>query len=58
MLPLDSDVESGYASASSSQENLQTIMFTPAHLKFINKQLSTLEPQGTVGESGMVEKHC
>lgn len=38
--------ESGYASAESSQENLQEIFFTRPHLKYINAQLAKLEPQG------------
>lgn len=37
--------ESGYASAESSQENLQEIFFTRPHLKYINAQLAKLEPQ-------------
>ncbi|KAK4555329.1 3'-phosphoadenylsulfate reductase [Recurvomyces mirabilis] len=40
----DRDVESGYASGSSVAD-LPDIYFTRPHLKFINKQLSQLEPQ-------------
>jgi phosphoadenosine phosphosulfate reductase len=41
-----SDVESGYASASSSEDNLPEILFTKPHLRYLNKQLQQLEPQG------------
>ncbi|KAI9893782.1 MAG: hypothetical protein M1814_005999 [Vezdaea aestivalis] len=39
------DVESGYASASSSENSLPEVYFTKPHLKFINQQLAKLEPQ-------------
>ena len=42
--------ESGYASGastSSSQESLPDIHFTKPHLKFLNRRLAQLEPQGT-----------
>lgn len=42
----DSNVESGYVSASSSEESLPEITFTDSHLKFLNRQLQFLEPQG------------
>ena len=58
MSHLDGDVESGYASASSSQEDLQTVMFTPPHLRFLNKQLSALEPQGTIEKLRGVNPDC
>jgi phosphoadenosine phosphosulfate reductase len=41
-----SDVESGYASASSSEESLTEVFFTKPHLKYLNKQLQNLEPEG------------
>lgn len=40
------DLESGYASGSSSQESALGISFTKSHLAFLNRQLQTLEPQG------------
>lgn len=44
-----SNCESGYDSADTeSVEALQTVYFTPPHLKFINAQLSQLEPEGTL----------
>lgn len=39
------DDESGYASGSSSTESLPEIYFSKPHLKYINAQLSQLEPQ-------------
>lgn len=41
-----SDVESGYASASSSGESLPEVVFTKPHLRYLNKQLAQLEPEG------------
>lgn len=38
------DIESGYASASSSSADLPTITFTQPHLKHLNTQLAKLEP--------------
>lgn len=44
----DTDVESGYASATSStHEGFPDVYFTKQHLEFINKQLELLEPQGS-----------
>ncbi|EEA19559.1 3'-phosphoadenylsulfate reductase [Talaromyces marneffei ATCC 18224] len=46
--PLDhevNDTESGYASASSSEASLPEVVFTKAHLQFLNRQLQFLEPQ-------------
>jgi phosphoadenosine phosphosulfate reductase len=40
------DDESGYASGESSHESLPEIVFSKAHLKFLNHQLAQLEPQG------------
>ena len=46
--------ESGYASGSSSEglngnkNSGPEIFFTKAHLNFLNRQLQTLEPQGTI----------
>lgn len=40
------DVESGYASGSSSQADISEIYFTKPHLAFLNRQLQNLEPQG------------
>ena len=45
-LSYEDGTESGYASASSSQEGLQEVFFTGPHLKFINAQLQKLEPIG------------
>lgn len=39
------DVESGYASGSSSQADIPEIYFTKPHLAFLNRQLQNLEPQ-------------
>ena len=45
-LSQDTDVESGYSSAGcNSVASLQTIYFTPPHLKYINAQLQELEPE-------------
>jgi phosphoadenosine phosphosulfate reductase len=41
------DDESGYASGESSHESLPEIVFSKAHLKFLNHQLAQLEPQGS-----------
>jgi phosphoadenosine phosphosulfate reductase len=38
--------ESGYASATSSQDSLTEVYFSKPHLKFINVQLQKVEPQG------------
>jgi phosphoadenosine phosphosulfate reductase len=38
------DLESGYASGSSSHSNLPSIVFTKSHLKFLNAQLAKKEP--------------
>lgn len=40
------DVESGYASESSSEVDLPEIFFSKPHLKFLNRQLQQLEPEG------------
>jgi hypothetical protein len=40
------DVESGYASGSSSEHNVTEVYFTEPHLKFLNQQLQKLEPEG------------
>lgn len=41
------DDESGYASGESSHESLPEIVFSKAHLKFLNHQLAQLEPEGS-----------
>jgi phosphoadenosine phosphosulfate reductase len=41
----NTDIESGYVSASSS-EDLPEVFFTKPHLKYLNKQLQNLEPEG------------
>ncbi|KAF2397432.1 3' phosphoadenylyl thiosulfotransferase [Trichodelitschia bisporula] len=41
----DSTCESGYASATSDNGGFAEIYFTRPHLKYLNKQLSQLEPQ-------------
>ncbi|KAI9848562.1 MAG: hypothetical protein M1837_007231 [Sclerophora amabilis] len=38
-------LESGYASGSSSQEQVPEISFTKTHLRFLNQQLQKLEPE-------------
>ncbi|SLM38475.1 phosphoadenosine phosphosulfate reductase [Lasallia pustulata] len=38
------DEESGYASASSSDESIPDVFFTKPHLTFLNRQLQNLEP--------------
>lgn len=40
------DEESGYASASSSEESIPDVFFTKPHLTFLNRQLQNLEPPG------------
>lgn len=42
----DHEIESGYASAASSEGSLPQIVFTKPHLQFLNRQLQFLEPQG------------
>ncbi|KAF1964719.1 phosphoadenosine phosphosulfate reductase [Bimuria novae-zelandiae CBS 107.79] len=39
------DDESGYVSGESSHESLPEVVFSKAHLKFLNHQLAQLEPQ-------------
>ncbi|KAI9716109.1 MAG: hypothetical protein M1812_005536 [Candelaria pacifica] len=39
------DLESGYVSASSSDESLPEVYFTKIHLKYLNRQLQHLEPE-------------
>jgi phosphoadenosine phosphosulfate reductase len=41
-----SDNESGYASATGSEDSLPEMLFTKPHLKYLNQQLRDLEPQG------------
>ncbi|PGH09558.1 phosphoadenosine phosphosulfate reductase [Blastomyces parvus] len=41
----DTEAESGYVSASTSEASLPEVVFTKPHLKFLNKQLQFLEPQ-------------
>lgn len=43
----DMMTESGYASATSSDDELPDIMFTKPHLQFLNRQLQFMEPQGS-----------
>jgi len=43
--PTIHNTESGYASGASSQDSLPDIYFSKPHLKFINAQLSKLEPE-------------
>ena len=40
------DIESGYASATSENGGFADVYFTKPHLKFLNKQLNQLEPEG------------
>ncbi|KAI5812102.1 Phosphoadenosine phosphosulfate reductase family-domain-containing protein [Pyronema omphalodes] len=42
---LSNELESGYDSGIQSVASLQTIYFTPPHLKYINAQLADLEPE-------------
>ena len=44
--PKNSIPDSGYVSASSSDDCLPEIVFTRPHLQFLNRQLQFLEPQG------------
>ncbi|KAI9819165.1 MAG: hypothetical protein M1827_007321 [Pycnora praestabilis] len=44
-IPSRRDIESGYASGSSSESSLPELYFTKPHLKFLNRQLQNLEPQ-------------
>lgn len=41
----DPNVESGYASAGSNEEDIPAVSFTERHLRFLNKQLQFLEPR-------------
>jgi len=43
---ISNDYESGYSSASNSEDALPEIYFTIPHLKHINDQLQCLEPEG------------
>lgn len=45
------DEESGYASASSSDESISDVFFTKSHLTFLNRQLQNLEPPGKMNSS-------
>jgi hypothetical protein len=46
-LPSERDDESGYASSGSSSVSIvPEVYFTKPHLRFLNRQLQTLEPQG------------
>lgn len=40
------DIESGYASASSESGAFTDVYFTKPHLKFLNRQLAQMEPEG------------
>lgn len=40
------EVDSGYNSGSSSDTSAPDIYLTKPHLKFLNRQLQNLEPQG------------
>lgn len=40
------DIESGYASASSENGGFTDVYFTKPHLKFLNRQLGQMEPEG------------
>jgi len=44
--PTIHSTESGYASGTSSQDSFSDVYFSKPHLKFINTQLSKLEPEG------------
>ena len=46
--PDSRELDSGYVSGSSSEASLPELVFTKPHLRFLNKQLQFLEPQGTV----------
>lgn len=45
------ELESGYASAGSSEASTPDIYFTKPHLQFLNRQLQNLEPQGMSHET-------
>jgi phosphoadenosine phosphosulfate reductase len=49
--------ESGYASATSSQDSLPDVYFSKPHLKFINAQLEKLEPQGGLWSTSCDHEH-
>lgn len=42
----DTNTESGYVSGGSSDDYVPEIVFTKPHLRFLNRQLQFLEPQG------------
>lgn len=46
LVPMDRDVESGYASAESSEVSVPDVSFSKPHLTFLNRQLQNLNPQG------------
>lgn len=49
------ELESGYASAGSSETSSPEIYFTKAHLQFLNRQLQNLEPQGmSMGDARVI----
>ena len=50
--PVYRDDESGYASGSSSDSSIPEVYFTKPHLKFLNRQLQNLEPQGKSHATG------
>ena len=44
----EAETESGYVSGSSSSDiSVPEVFFTKPHLRFLNRQLQHLEPQGT-----------
>lgn len=47
------DEESGYASASSSEESIPDVFFTKPHLTFLNRQLQNLEPPGNMTSTSL-----
>lgn len=47
------DEESGYASASSSEESIPDVFFTKPHLTFLNRQLQNLEPPGKMTSTSL-----
>lgn len=50
--------ESGYASATSSDDELPEVVFSKPHLQFLNRQLQFLEPQGWLSLHLVVRIDC
>lgn len=52
------ELDSGYVSGNSSEVSLPELVFTKPHLRFLNKQLQFLEPQGSLSLSIYISICC